>query len=369
MRRATALSVLVAIACVTTASAEGRKVEGVAYLDASWLGSPNRPDNRTWRTKGTSWKLDGVEIFNASAYATKTATADSRWGFSAGVQTGWDVDKLAGDGAVSWADWAKHLYYTYASYLFPVGHGLEVNAGFIPGNLGHESFHAIDNATYTREYGVDLVPYYEIGLWGTWTISRTVSLGLLVVDGWNYLDRTNEVPSYAAQLIWDITPTLQLKQNLYAGPEQENTALEYWRFVTQTMAQWTVDDFMFVLSVAWGTEDQDLPTGARGANWAWTALWATWQLDERWQVTVRPEIYDDPDGVGSGYRQTLTGLTVGGEYRIAPVKMNTLSARVEYRYDRSTGPEGGFYEGDLNALTPDQHLFILALMWRLDTGN
>jgi len=344
-------------------------VTGGAYLDTSWLNSSNNPDNRTWRTKGTSWKLDGVEIFNATAFAEKDAVAHSRWGFSAGLQTGWDVDNLAGDNATSDADWQKHLYYTYATYLFAVGRGLEVKGGLIPGNFGYEHFHAFQNPTYTREYGVDLVPYFHWGLWGTWTASETVSLGLLVVNGWNYLDKPNDVPSYGAQLIWDITANVQFKQNFYYGPEQKSTSLTHWRFVTQTMAEWTLGDFMLVGSFAWATEEVDVPGAPYDATWWWAAVWVQWRPHHRWQFTVRPEIYDDPEGVGSGAQQKLKAITVGGEFRFSPLELNTLSARLEYRFDRSTGPDGGFYEGELNTLTPDQHLVIVGLMWRFDTGN
>jgi hypothetical protein len=38
-------------------------------------------------------------------------------------------------------------------------------------------------------------------------------------------------------------------------------------------------------------------------------------------------------------------------------------AAIEYRYDRSTGPEGGFFKGQDNILVPDQHLLIFALNW------
>lgn len=339
-----------------------------AYLDASWLGSSTNPDNRIWRTKGTSWKLDGIDLFNAAAFSGREPTTGFRLGFSLGVQTGWDVDNLVPENAISDADWLKYLYYTYLSFLFPVGQGLEVKAGLIPGNLGYENFHAIENPTYTREYGVDLVPYFQWGIWADWTTSETISTSLLVVNGWDYLANTNDVPSYAGQLVWKATHRMQIRQNLYAGPEQANTSLEFWRFVAQTIAEWSIDDFVLVGSIAWASEKQDDPAAA-DATWWWTALWAQWRPHERWQVTVRPEFYDDPDGVGSGFEQTLTAVTVGGEYRFVPIEMNTLSARLEYRYDRSTGPQGGFYEGDANALTPDQHLFMIALLWKFDTGN
>ncbi|NNG06627.1 MAG: hypothetical protein HKM90_02750, partial [Desulfobacteraceae bacterium] len=55
--------------------------------------------------------------------------------------------------------------------------------------------------------------------------------------------------------------------------------------------------------------------------------------------------------------------TVTLKYKFLPVASHTLVASVEYRYDRSTGPGGGFFKGPDNILVPDQHLLIFALNW------
>ena len=53
------------------------------------------------------------------------------------------------------------------------------------------------------------------------------------------------------------------------------------------------------------------------------------------------------------------------EYTFSPGASNTVVAAFEYRYDRSTGPEGGFFKGDANTLLPDQHQLIFSIMWTL----
>ena len=59
-------------------------------------------------------------------------------------------------------------------------------------------------------------------------------------------------------------------------------------------------------------------------------------------------------------------MTVTLEYRAVPVAQSPLSARLENRYDHSTGSEGGFYAGPDNQLQAHQHLLIAALMLRPD---
>jgi hypothetical protein len=45
-------------------------------------------------------------------------------------------------------------------------------------------------------------------------------------------------------------------------------------------------------------------------------------------------------------------------------KSHNLMGKLDYRYDRSTGSEGGFYKGTDNYLVPDQSSLFLSLVWR-----
>jgi hypothetical protein len=77
----------------------------------------------------------------------------------------------------------------------------------------------------------------------------------------------------------------------------------------------------------------------------------------------KTEFFRDEDGLQSGERQTIGAVTVTLQYRLETVKLNVFSVRAESRFDRSTGPDAGFYRGPSNELVPDQHLFILAVNW------
>jgi hypothetical protein len=64
-------------------------------------------------------------------------------------------------------------------------------------------------------------------------------------------------------------------------------------------------------------------------------------------------------------------MTTTLEYKFPYLWTNTI-ARLEYRYDDSRGPGGGFYKGGQIApgvigLTPAQHLLIFALIWTFDS--
>lgn len=369
MRRALTLIVFVSVAVASAADAGEHAIYGGAYIDAGYLASSTEPDNVTWRSKGTSWKLDRVVINNFTLFAGKAATPESRWGFEVGFQTGYDIDNLITTGSAESADIQKHFYNTNLSYLVPLGHGLMLKAGLIPGHFGYENFHAIQNPTYTRAYSGDLAPYFNYGVVATYPDYGSWSASFMVLNAYNYLEVPNSAVSMGAQGTWQPTQPLGLTLNLYAGPEQVDNDLEHWLGMVEIIAEWRKGRFLLAGSLGYGGEDQDRPIADPGHHWSWGALWVRWDPNPHWGFSVRPEYYYDPDGGITGARQDIRAITAGAEYRMSPLRMNTLSARAEYRFDRSSGPDGGFYEGENNTLVPDQHLFIVALLWRFDTGS
>jgi hypothetical protein len=101
------------------------------------------------------------------------------------------------------------------------------------------------------------------------------------------------------------------------------------------------------------------------------ALPMRWHISGPWSVTLRPEVYWDRNGLMTGSEQFITAVTTTGEYKF-PYQWTNMIARLEHRYDESTGAEGGFFKGNEIApgvigLTPAQHMLIFALIWTLDS--
>ena len=95
-----------------------------------------------------------------------------------------------------------------------------------------------------------------------------------------------------------------------------------------------------------------------------------WILNPRWSFAVRPEVAWDSLGRWTLARQTVFAFTTTVEYKL-PYKSTNTIFRLEHRYDRSTGPYGGFFRGRVVSpgvigLVPDQHLLVFATIFTFD---
>lgn len=340
-----------------------------SYLDVGYTVDFNDPENGLWRSKGTTYKVDDPQVNMAVAYLTKDPMPQSRWGMQFGFQTGVDTKKLVpeppppSNAPISNADTYRHFARANASYLFPVGKGFRLTGGLINSYIAYESYYAMGNPNYTRGYITDNVPYFLFGVEGLYPLRDNLNLSLYAVNGWNYLANPNDHPSFGFQMKWEATPRTTFTQNLYYGPEQENTDLQFWRAFSDSILAWRKNPFLVAVSFDVGTEKQAESMGDPREYWMAGALWAAWHITGPWTLGFRPEFYYDPDGLITGAKQSLQSYTVTLKYEFSPVKSHKVVAAIEYRYDRSTGPDGGFFKGPDNILVPDQHLLMFALNW------
>jgi len=341
------------------------------YLDVGYVYSNNQPENRVWRSKSSTSSLDDVELFLGMADVRKDATVNTRWGFEFGLQAGVDTKGLVtsapppADEPLGNADALRHLYRANFTYLFDAGRGLRLTGGLINSYIGFESFLAIDNPNYTRAYGSDTVPYFLVGLEAAWDVSEAVDLNFYLVTGYNYLTSPNSAPSAGLRVAWKISPRTTLTQNLYYGPDQADTSIKFWRFLSDTIVAWKIDRWLLAASLGFGSERQAGLLDQPRHDWIAGALWARWLFAERWSVALRPEFYNDRDGRITGASQFITAYTGTVKYQFSR-RYNRLVGVVELRYDRSTGDQGGFYSGSDNQLVPTQSLALLGVMWSFD---
>ena len=343
------------------------------FVDLGYLLDFNHPSNHLFRNRGTTPRVDELDLNMAGLYLNKDVSKQSPWGMELLVQAGED-SKIFGFSAtapnLSVANWLRQLGRADVSYLARIGNGLTLQAGIFNSLIGYDSLYAKDNFTYTRPWGGDYTPYLMLGVNASYPFNKKMKCTLYVVNGYWHLAHANNVPSFGGQLAYKATEQVTLKETLLYGPHQSDTSLEFWRFLSDSIAEWKGKRVTAAFEYQAGTEKLAVAGNPR-VFWTSAQLPVHCVVRGSWSVTVRPELYWDPDGRLTGFEQFIKAVTATLEYRI-PYRWTSTILRLEYRHDDSRGKGGGFFkDGQVQPgvvrLTPTQHLLIFGLIWTLDS--
>ncbi len=340
-----------------------------AYIDLSYPINFNSADSHPWRSKATTNRLSQVSPNMGMFYLRKDASSDSRWGLELAGQAGYDTDGQVPppEQRLEGADILRYVSRANISYLAPIGNGLKFTAGLFNSFIGYESFYAKDNPNYTRSWIADYSPYFLIGAGAQYPVNDQIDAGFYLVNDYNYLAHVNDQPKYAGQFTWRVTPNFKVMENVFFGPQQAQTDFQYWRGFANTMLEWSESDYSVALAYDVGTEKS-----AQGPNhvqdlWMGSAIFTRWNFSGPWSVALRPELYWDPNGTLTGSIQFIKAITTTLEYKLTDGGFNNR-LRLEYRYDNSTGRQGGFYgSGGVNGpLVAGQSTIFLAYLVSFD---
>lgn len=338
-----------------------------AYVDINYAPDFNTPHSVPFRDKLTTYRLNQVSTDLVMAYLSKDATFDSPWGFEFGLMDGWDMSgQLPSTEVMTGASVIEHLSRANFTYQTRLGNGLKFVGGLMSSFIGYESFYAKDNTHYSRAWGSDYSPYYLMGIGAIYPLSPDILTGIYIVNDYNYLQVPNSQPKYAGQFSYQFHENMKWCENLFFGPEQSNTAFEYWRGFLNSMLEYSEGDW----TVAWigdvGSQKSSQATHVQQL-YAASSIFAKWHLDGPWTLGLRPEIYYDPNGVQTGDIQFIKALTSTLEYKLVASGITTR-VRLEYRFDYSTGQQGGFYgtQGVNGPLVPSQSILFMGLLMNFD---
>jgi len=333
----------------------------------------NHPLNHLFRNRGTTPRVDELDLNMAAVYVTKDASDKSRWGMELEAQAGED-SKSFGFSATSpdlaGANWLRQIGKADVSYLAPVGKGLTLQGGIFSSLIGYDSLYAKDNFSYTRPWGADYTPYLMLGVNASYPFSKKITATGYIINNYFHLAHSNSVPSWGGQIAYSATDRLTVKETILYGPHQSDASLEFWRFFSDSVAEWRRHPVTVAFEYQAGTEKLGA-AGSPRALWMSAQLPVHWAVRGPWSVTLRPEFAWDRAGRWTGFAQTIKAVTTTLEYRI-PYRWTNTIARLEYRFDDSRGEGGGFFrDGDVSpgvvGLTPSQHLLIFGLIFTFDS--
>jgi hypothetical protein len=344
-----------------------------AILDLSYGVNANFPDNHAFRSKQTTPQMNEVAPNLGFVSIRREVTRESRWGAELGFQAGYDTDGLVPNGQekpLAGSDILRHLAQANVTYLAPLGKGLAISAGLMKGFINFESFYAVNNFNYTRAYITDYSPNFILGVGSRYPITENVDVGFHVLNGFQHLAHPNGLPSYGAELDWRIARRWVVAQNVYYGPDQEDTSIRYWRAFSDTQLQWRGEDWTVVAVFDIGTERIAEQISAPRSFWTGAALFTRWEVGGPWSLAMRPEFFWDRNGRLTGAEQLIWAITSTLQYS-RHWGGHSWTIRVEHRFDRSTGVGGGFFSRGSSMLEPrniaNQHVLWFSILWAFDT--
>ncbi|MGB4068771.1 MAG: outer membrane beta-barrel protein [Nitrospira sp.] len=344
------------------------------YVDVGYIGNFNFPDNQLWRNRATAAHHNQLSPNMGLAYVRKDSSALSRWGMELGFQGGRDTEEFAflvGERRVDGSDVLRHIHRANMSYLAPVGNGLTITAGLFNSLMGYESLYAKDNANYTRSWIADNTPYMMFGVNAQYPLNDNLTVTAFVVNSYYHLAHPNDLPSYGGRWVWKAMPRFTVMQTFYAGPDQTDTSLEFWRLYGNHILEWKGDDVTVAASFDIGTESMAGQPGRPRTFVMGGNMVVRWHITGPWSVTVRPEFYWDRNGRWTGSEQFVKAITSTVEYKV-PYQWTNMVVRAEHRYDDSTGVGGGFFKNggirpDVVGLAREQHLLLLGVLVSFDS--
>lgn len=329
-----------------------KRTEVSGLVDGYFLWGLNEtdPQLRNFDIDHNAFTLNYAEI----AFA-KPATDDSRAGFRLDFGAG-DTAELVNAFEPGGTDYLKHVQQAYVSYLAPVGHGLTIDFGKFVTPAGAEVIENKDNFNYSRGLLFALaIPYYHAGARVAYPVSDTVTLTGFLMNGWNNVKENNDAKTVGVSLGVAATDRLSVIGNYLVGDETPEGQEGSVRNLFDLVASYSATDRVRVLgNVDYGRDE----VGGDTVDWYGVALGLKYQMNDRWSVAPRYEIFKDSDGFATGLPQTLQEVTLTGEYLAAA----GLITRFEFRSDFSD--EDFFTDGD--DLVSSQPTLSVALIYAFD---
>jgi hypothetical protein len=231
----------------------------------------------------------------------------------------------------------------------PKAKGFELDAGKFVTSAGAEVIEAKDNWNYSRSLLFAwAIPYYHLGLRTAMPVTKTETVGVQVVNGWNNI--THDLGGVTVGLTSALTePKYTWSANVYTGKEDTPGQDAYRNLFDTTLLLTPTSKFNAYVNFDFGM-NKDSITGAKlGDNvksyWNGLALAAHEQLTATQAVAGRVEYLNDTEGYATGTKQILKEITGTYEYHMK----YGLVSRLEYRHDSSNEPtfhkENGMTDG------------------------
>jgi hypothetical protein len=289
----------------------------------------------------------------AEIWLNKAPAADSRVGFKVKLNFGPAAT------AINFAEPNRDLVNVeegYASYLAPVGKGLQVDVGKFVTPAGAEVIEAKDDWNYSRSLLFqNAIPFYHVGVRATYTATDKVTLMGGVVNGWNNAVENNTGKTVLGSITLKPTAAFSVIENYIGGPEQPGNNSD-WRNLSDTVVSYTASP---MVSLLFNYDYAREAIAGTSVHWQGVAGYAKLQANKHVAFIPRAEYFDDEAGF-SGVVQKIKEFTFTTELKAA----DNFLWRVEYRGDFS---DAAPFTSASGLPKKSQHAIVFGILYNFST--
>jgi hypothetical protein len=237
------------------------------------------------------------------------------------------------------ADNLKYIEQVFVSLKPPKARGLELDLGKFVSSAGAEVIESKDNWNYSRSLlFAYAVPYFHFGLRSSLPVSKTETVGVQLVNGWNHIAQSNGGVSLGLNSAY-VKTKYTWNVNYYTGPDRSSGLKSYRNLIDTTLLLTPTAKFNAYINYDYAQNRDSVTGSGAGAvgdnllkHWQGVAFAARQQVTAQAAVAGRFEYFNDPQGFTTGSVQQVDEFTVTGEYKWP----QGLLARLEYRRDWSS---------------------------------
>lgn len=236
----------------------------------------------------------------------------------------------------------NYIEQAFLSLKPPKAKGLELDFGKFVTSAGAEVIESKDNWNYSRSLLFAwAIPYFHFGLRSSMPVSKSETIGVQLVNGWNNVTKTNGGVTVGLTSAY-VKPKYTWNLNYYTGPENPHTQNGYRNLIDTTLLLTPTAKFNAYINYDYGqNRDAIAAQGDTALNhWQGVAVAARQQVTGTSALAGRFEYFNDENGFSTGTKQKVKEFTATYEYKWA----EGMLTRIEYRRDWSD--VAFFHKGD-----------------------
>lgn len=264
---------------------------------------------------------------------------------------GWDHNLT--DNRIGLAVLQAYLQYKTGNFLL------------IGGQMINSANHDSPVPTQTKHFSRSILwsfstPTTNFGLQGTYKINNQISLGAGINNGWDSIRDFERPKTFMFSIDYMPHQLFDFALNVFSGGQRVTDRTAQGPIGTRTLidlvASITItDNLKFIANYDYDTQDKaNLPNGKLGkAVWHGLAGYFDYDLNNKWWLSLRGEVFSDRNGFTTGIAQTLKEITVTLGYM--PLKYFELRAETRRDYSNTQS----FVTSNGKNLSNTQHSYAL----------